>query len=678
MKKIFGFGIKERTPLGFCDGNKSTSLQSGNENIDSHYWRNFYAKYKPKEKLHKAASTGKVEKLVSILDSGKIHVDNRDKKNRTALHLACACGHVKVVTFLIANDCEIDLCDSDNSTALIKAVQCQEEECATILLKHGADSNIEDVSGFTALHYAVCNGNSPMVTKLLAYNANIEAKTKDHLTPFLLALRESKVHVADLLIRKGANIHALDEFRRNALMYAVRCESKDMIALLLQRGIEVSHQDGFGWTALQYAAASRSRIWNILLNYEEHELNNLQESNTASSSSEDNSLTRCSDEPFPQVFSSISKQGDGNSHSKSISESFPEKSIANFLGDAKQIGENTEDQMEGLKEEEDKESPRNTKAISEYLGSHIVTHLTEAADPRTENVMKGPVRKSPKMLSSMKTINIEYLVSKSTQPIIEKKGSTTTKANAKQDKELFKSDLSADLELSVTLEKSGKRFDDSENNHTQIKEKMKIHKSNEMEVAENPCGDGAVATETGILHRKSEKAHCQQFPDQEIEEHDGSELPNPKLKVTMKKLARKTEQLQTTLQMTEEDKEQLNKFLEIKACLERCLEKKRKENTELEKDLTRFKKYFEESGTRWETENMNSCSVSKKNLVTQKPEDCEEEMRGRNVKVQGINEDPGTYSEASKTEEDQQRVWNWHPAPMTGGRESGRPQSKVK
>ncbi|XP_069885797.1 ankyrin repeat domain-containing protein 26-like isoform X2 [Dipodomys merriami] len=1664
MKKIFGFGIKERTPLGFCDGNRSTSLQSGNENIDSHYWRNFYAKYKPKEKLHKAASTGKVEKLVSILDSGKIHVDNRDKKNRTALHFACACGHVKVVTFLIANDCEIDLCDSDNSTALIKAVQCQEEECATILLKHGADSNIEDVSGFTALHYAVCNGNSPMVTKLLAYNANIEAKTKDYLTPFLLALRESKVHVADLLIRKGANIHALDEFRRNALMYAVRCESKDMIALLLQRGIEVSHQDGFGWTALQYAAASRSRIWNILLNYEEHELNNLQENNTASSSSEDNSLTRCSDEPFPQVFSSISKQGDGNSHSKSISESFPEKSIANFLGDEKQIGENTEDQMEvwaetwkpttartnslptkalgkknqptlqsepvskmtlkkeqnqydgrkdirllevseslpkkivgpfpgtadqaecaekcshwkpttprtnsvptkalakkneqtvqsaesvtsdeerkschdrrdsltleiseshpqgygfqlpgesgkpeanrhmggtyiartseekqkcdgsknnrhlninlitldqwkamqeskkneniyysdvinsgvknkdvtetscqssvqirslshstcsmhdqkevatemnneteeststsqkkinndnlsaeskhqnnrtglkeeinedspwdseslssslgpncvahvigaaepradnmvkglirespkmhpfmklihfvteekdgvptkalvekdaqtlqsglneendegspwdsesiseflgpnhvthvagaanprgdnmverpvramstlgfkeeeeeaspwdsesisenlglnrvahltgtgapkedstgkgpvrglkeeedeespwdsesmseyfvpnyvahltgasdprrdnmvkgpmtespkvdsstkpnqpatdekdgviaktllkenakalqsvglkkekedasfwdsenisenrglncvacitevanpggdnmvkepmkespkmppsrkekkdgisakafvkedvqilqsglkeekdeekckdiesiservrpnhvahvtgasdpkgenkvkgpvrespkfhlsmkpiqpvpekkngipakalvkevvqilqpGLKEEEDKESPWNTKAISEYLGSNSVTHLTEAADPRTESVMKGPVRKStrmhsskksimpptekkvgvphktiakkavqtlqsglkeenneeapwnikidnyfqnisaslgpnhvalvpgagdpkrdnmvkgsvkesPKMLSSMKKDaippkalakkDVQMLQSESAnkyhhvQPIIEKKGSTTTKANTKQDKELFKSDLSADLELRVTLEKSGKRFD-SENNHTQIKEKMKIHKSNEMEVAENPSGDGAVATETGILHRKSEKAHCQQFPDQEIEEHDGlkkeilvkenkdkekvktlddpniltqlskltgknftvtdsedifklieqfydyckeknkntenqictlqkklsnqkkvtkqlqrekmelegklynlrfnskqeamkrkdasclcgknkemfhereehcnkeararqveiylgiegielktsrsyfnplqeakhqhteavqnieethgylqrSELPNPKLKVTMKKLARKTEQLQTTLQMTEEDKEQLNKFLEIKACLERCLEKKRKENTELEKDLTRFKKYFEESGT----ENINSCSVNKKNPVTQKPEDCEEEMRGRNVKVQGINEDPGTYSEASKAEEDQQRVWNWHPAPMTGGRESGRPQSK--
>ncbi|KAM4887817.1 uncharacterized protein RHO17_008474 isoform 2-T2 [Thomomys bottae] len=339
MKRILGFGTRERTPLGFCDGNRRTSLESGNENIDSHYWRNFYAKYKPKAKLHKAASAGKVEKVKSILDSGKIHVDNRDRKNRTALHFACACGHMNVVTFLIASDCKMDLRDSDSSTALIKAVQCQEEECATILLKHGADSNIKDVSGFTALHYAVCNGNSPMVTKLLAYNANIEAKTKDYLTPFLLALRESKVHVADLLIRKGANIHALDEFRRNALIYAVRCESKDMIVLLLQRGIEISHQDGFGWTALQYAAASRSRIWSTLLNYEDHEFNTLQETITASDSSEDNSLTRYSDEPCFEVFSSISKQGDGNYHNKIISESLSEKSIEDFLGHGKQIGD---------------------------------------------------------------------------------------------------------------------------------------------------------------------------------------------------------------------------------------------------------------------------------------------------------------------------------------------------
>jgi hypothetical protein len=81
MKKIFGFGAKERTPLGFCDGRRA-SQGPGHGGADSRYWHRFYAKRKTDAKIHRAASAGRVEEVKALLSSGKWSVDARDKKNR--------------------------------------------------------------------------------------------------------------------------------------------------------------------------------------------------------------------------------------------------------------------------------------------------------------------------------------------------------------------------------------------------------------------------------------------------------------------------------------------------------------------------------------------------------------------------------------------------------------------
>ncbi|NXD03203.1 ANR26 protein, partial [Certhia familiaris] len=97
---------------------------------------------------------------------------------RTALHLACANGHVDVVMYLVENKCKLNLFDNDNRSPLMKAVQCQQEKCVGILLEHGADPNLADADGNTALHLAVLSGNTAVAGLLLEYNASIDAQNK--------------------------------------------------------------------------------------------------------------------------------------------------------------------------------------------------------------------------------------------------------------------------------------------------------------------------------------------------------------------------------------------------------------------------------------------------------------------------------------------------------------------
>ncbi|KAM6290360.1 ankyrin repeat domain-containing protein 26 [Porphyrio hochstetteri] len=239
MKRIFGFGRKkkEQSP----SGGASLPCVAGAYDL----------RQKDLGKLHRAAASGD---LAQVRQAVKKHgIDGRDKAGRTPLHLACAYGHVDVVTYLVENKCKLNLFDSDNRSPLMKAVQCQQEECVAILLEHGAEPNLADAYGNTALHFAVMSPNTSVARLLLKHNANIDSQNKEGFTPLILAVSEHHEEIVELLLKKGADVHARDQRERTPLMTAASGGQLNLIKVLLRYGADISHKDTNGWTAEDYA-----------------------------------------------------------------------------------------------------------------------------------------------------------------------------------------------------------------------------------------------------------------------------------------------------------------------------------------------------------------------------------------------------------------------------------------
>ncbi|XP_078208630.1 POTE ankyrin domain family member A-like [Callithrix jacchus] len=287
LKKPFGL----RSKMGkwyclcfpCCWGSGKNNVGAWGDHDDSAFREpRYHVRREDLGKLHRAAWWGKVPRADLIVMLRGPGVNKRDKKKRTALHLACANGNPEVVKLLLDRQCDLHVLDSKKRTALIKAVQCQEDECALMLLEHGTDPNIPDVYGNTALHYAVYNEDKLLARALLLCGANTESANKSGLTPLLLGVHRQKEQMVKFLIKKKANLNALDRFGRTALILAVCCGSASIVSILLQQDVDVFSQDASGWTAEDYAISSHHDIiCQLLSDYKEKQMskNSSQNSN---------------------------------------------------------------------------------------------------------------------------------------------------------------------------------------------------------------------------------------------------------------------------------------------------------------------------------------------------------------------------------------------------------------
>ncbi|KAK7117213.1 hypothetical protein R3I94_022693 [Phoxinus phoxinus] len=237
MKKIFNFKKKKGSP----SPSETASVLSASYDV----------KEKDLGKVHKAAFSGDVVKLRQL--AKKNDLNQLDKENRTALHIACSCGHTDVVQFLVESKVKLNLCDNQNRSALMKAVQCEQDRSVSLLLEHEADPNLVDINGNTALHLAARIPSLPVALQLLEHSANINAQNKDGNTPLMLAVMENHTDMTEFLLKEGADVNVKNQEQRSALMI-VACNGQiSMVRLLLQYDADIMVKDDKGWSSDDYA-----------------------------------------------------------------------------------------------------------------------------------------------------------------------------------------------------------------------------------------------------------------------------------------------------------------------------------------------------------------------------------------------------------------------------------------
>uniref|UniRef100_A0A672RVS5 Ankyrin repeat domain-containing protein 26-like n=1 Tax=Sinocyclocheilus grahami TaxID=75366 RepID=A0A672RVS5_SINGR len=237
MKKIFNFKKKKGSP----SPSETGSVLSASYDV----------KEKDLGKVHKAAFSGDVVKLRQL--AKKNDLNQLDKENRTALHIACACGHRDVVQFLVESKVKLNLCDNQNRSALMKAVQCEQDRSVSLLLDHEADPNLVDINGNTALHLAARIPSLPVTLQLLEHSANINVQNKDGNTPLMLAVMENHADMTELLLKEGADVNVKNQEQRSALMIAACNGQISMVRLLLQYDADITVKDDKGWSSDDYA-----------------------------------------------------------------------------------------------------------------------------------------------------------------------------------------------------------------------------------------------------------------------------------------------------------------------------------------------------------------------------------------------------------------------------------------
>ncbi|XP_062522875.1 trichohyalin-like isoform X2 [Corticium candelabrum] len=256
--------------LGIKKKSRSTEHVAGADHDNEAGYTN--VKEKDLSKLHKAAWNGDLARVKQVLNkTGKKgeDINQLDKQNRTALHLACVRGHLDVVAHLLAAKARTNLCDNAGKPPLIRAVECKQMRCVELLLEYGADINLVDLLGRGALHVAAQLGDASVVASLLERGARVDAQDKNGYTALHLSTEHGHSNIANYLLQEEAQINCTNKDGHTPLIIAARLGFVTLVHLFLNNRANTAVKDNQGYTAGDHALSrGNTQCSNLLRDYE--------------------------------------------------------------------------------------------------------------------------------------------------------------------------------------------------------------------------------------------------------------------------------------------------------------------------------------------------------------------------------------------------------------------------
>ena len=190
----------------------------------------------------------------AIIDHGG-DVNARNKKNVTALAIACAKRNVNAINVLLNAGADTNIADVDGNTCLHNAADAQcTKKVLQAIIEQGADVNVRNIHNETALVVACVKRNIDAISVLLHAGADVNIPATDSSASLLIPIME--VHYTktfQTMIDHGADVNVVDKNSVSAIMLACQTGKKNAINVLLNAGADLSIVDIDGNTCLHHA-----------------------------------------------------------------------------------------------------------------------------------------------------------------------------------------------------------------------------------------------------------------------------------------------------------------------------------------------------------------------------------------------------------------------------------------
>ncbi|KRX20683.1 Ankyrin repeat domain-containing protein 29 [Trichinella nelsoni] len=152
--------------------------------------------------LHNSSSSGDVDTLQHVLNSGRVRIDCCDSEGTTALMLASAQGHFCCVRILVEAGADVNIRRKSGTTALFFAAEEGHLEIARFLLESGFDVV---TNGGMALFIAAQGNYMTIVKTFLEVGCDPNYSMPDGAHSLFVAAQNGHLEVVKILLQNGAD-----------------------------------------------------------------------------------------------------------------------------------------------------------------------------------------------------------------------------------------------------------------------------------------------------------------------------------------------------------------------------------------------------------------------------------------------------------------------------------------
>ena len=217
----------------------------------------------------RACSTGQSESVMFLIEAGADVIITKPDAN-TCLHLAVKgeCSNESLQKIIEQGKIDVNAVNKRNETALLLACVSAQAESVKLLLRTGSDPNISDASGYTSLHAAVygcCTSNT--LQEIIAHEVLLDAQNIYGRTALWLACSYRQQDSVILLLEAGSNPNTANGDGDTCLHAAITggC-SKKIIHKIIDHGANVNTTNMRNETVLTLACLYKNEgAINVLL-----------------------------------------------------------------------------------------------------------------------------------------------------------------------------------------------------------------------------------------------------------------------------------------------------------------------------------------------------------------------------------------------------------------------------